>query len=244
MYFHSLLSLIILLIIVIVNIMENIEKDFKLFAKDKLNISSSLIDDINKSNVNTLTPVILEERKLQATAVDIYSRLLYDRVIYMGHEFTPETCNLIVAQLLYLNSLDTRDISLYINSPGGSVIDGLAVVDTMDFIESDVSTSCIGVAASMAAVLLSHGKKGKRFILPHGRVMIHQVSSANRGTYSDMKIEMEQTLRCRNDVYTILANNIGKTFEEVETLCDRNNWFIGKEAIDLGICDSLLIKKS
>lgn len=219
--------------------MGSIEKDFKLFAKDKLNLSSFTIDNIN----NTLTPVVLEERKLQATAVDIYSRLLFDRIIYMGHEFTPETCNLIIAQLLYLNSLDNRDINIYINSPGGSVLDGLAIIDTMDFIDSNVSTSCIGMAASMGAVLLSHGEKGKRFILPHSRVMIHQVSSANRGTYSDMKIEMEQTLRCRNDVYSILAKNMGKTFEEVEQLCDRNNWFIGQEAIDLGICDSLLIKK-
>ena len=134
--------------------MGSIEKDFKLFAKDKLNLSSFTIDNIN----NTLTPVVLEERKLQATAVDIYSRLLFDRIIYMGHEFTPETCNLIIAQLLYLNSLDNRDINIYINSPGGSVLDGLAIIDTMDFIDSNVSTSCIGMAASMGAVLLSDRK--------------------------------------------------------------------------------------
>lgn len=225
--------------------MKKIENDFKLFAKDKLNLSSLLIDDINnKTNINTLTPVVLEERKLQATAVDIYSRLLFDRIIYMGHEFTPETCNLIVAQLLYLNSLDNRDINLYINSPGGSVLDGLAIIDTMDFIDSKVSTSCIAMAASMGAVLLAHGEQGKRIVLPHSRVMIHQVSSANRGTYSDMKIEMEQTLRCRNDVYTILAKDMNKSFEEVEQLCDRNNWFIGQEAVDIGLADKVLVKET
>ena len=215
--------------------------DFRLFAKDK-GVSMSVMDDIVKSTNNSLTPVVLEERKMNVVAMDVYSRMLYDRLIYFGHEFNQDTCNLLNAQLLYLSSLDERDINIYINSPGGSVVDGLSSVDVINFIPNSVSTTCIGMAASMGAVLLSCGEKGKRFVLPHGRVMIHQVSSGMRGTFSDMKIEMEQTERCRNDVYQLLANNIGKTFEEVEVLCDRNNWFIGQEAVDLGIVDKVLIK--
>ena len=215
--------------------------DFRKFAKDK-GVSMSVFDDIVKDVNNSLTPVVLEERKMNVVAMDVYSRMLYDRIIYFGHEFNQDTCNLLNAQLLYLSSLDERDINVYINSPGGSVVDGLSSIDVMNFIPNNVSTTCIGMAASMGAVLLSCGEKGKRFVLPHSRVMIHQVSSGMRGTYSDIKIEMEQTERCRNDVYRLLADNMGKTFEEVEMLCDRNNWFIGQEAVDLGIVDNVLTK--
>ena len=215
--------------------------DFRKFAKDK-GVSMSVFDDIVKDVNNSLTPVVLEERKMNVVAMDVYSRMLYDRIIYFGHEFNQDTCNLLNAQLLYLSSLDERDINIYINSQGGSVVDGLSSIDVMNFIPNNVSTTCIGMAASMGAVLLSCGEKGKRFVLPHSRVMIHQVSSGMRGTFSDMKIEMEQTERCRNDVYKLLADNIGKTFEEVEVLCDRNNWFIGQEAVDLGIVDKVLTK--
>ena len=215
--------------------------DFRKFAKDK-GVSMSVFDDIVKDANNSLTPVVLEERKMNVVAMDVYSRMLYDRIIYFGHEFNQDTCNLLNAQLLYLSSLDERDINVYINSPGGSVVDGLSSIDVMNFIPNNVSTTCIGMAASMGAVLLSCGEKGKRFVLPHSRVMIHQVSSGMRGTYSDIKIEMEQTERCRNDVYRLLADNMGKTFEEVEMLCDRNNWFIGQEAVELGIVDKVLTK--
>lgn len=215
--------------------------DFRKFAKDK-GVSMSVFDDIVKDVNNSLTPVVLEERKMNVVAMDVYSRMLYDRIIYFGHEFNQDTCNLLNAQLLYLSSLDERDINIYINSQGGSVVDGLSSIDVMNFIPNNVSTTCIGMAASMGAVLLSCGEKGKRFVLPHSRVMIHQVSSGMRGTFSDMKIEMEQTERCRNDVYKLLADNMGKTFEEVEVLCDRNNWFIGQEAVDLGIVDKVLTK--
>lgn len=180
---------------------------------------------------------------MNVASLDIYSRLLYDRQIFFGHEFTPETCNLLIAQLLYLDSIDNRGITININSPGGSVIDGLAVLDTMKFINSDVSTLCMGMAASMGSLLLSSGTKGKRFILPHGRVMIHQVSSGMRGTLKDMEIEFEQTQRCKKDVYEILARNMGKSFEEVEQLCDRNNWFIGQEALEIGLVDKIIEKK-
>lgn len=213
--------------------------DFKKYATS-IGIDSMVLDDIVKKTNNALTPVVLEERKMNVVGMDIYSRLLYDRILYFGDEFNQETCNLAIAQLLYLNSIDNRDINIYINSGGGSVIDGLGVIDTINFIESNVSTTCVGMAASMGAVLLSCGAKEKRFVLPHSRVMIHQVSSGMRGTVSDMKIEFEQAERCKIDIYNILAQNMNKSFDEVEKLCDRNNWFIGQEAVDLGIADKVL----
>jgi ATP-dependent Clp protease protease subunit len=221
--------------------MSEIIKDFSLFARDK-GVSSLVLDDVIKHTESSYTPVVLEERKLNVSTLDIYSRLLYDRILYFGHEFNQETCNLAIAQLLYLDSIGEQNINIYVNSGGGEVLSGLGLIDTMNLIKSPVSTTCVGMAASMGAVLLSCGEKGKRFVLPHSRVMIHQVSSGMRGTYSDMKIELEQTERCRNDLYNILATNLGKSFEEIEQLCDRDNWFIGQEAIDLGIADQLLVK--
>ncbi|MDD7756327.1 MAG: ATP-dependent Clp protease proteolytic subunit [Clostridiales bacterium] len=215
----------------------NLEKDFNLFAKSK-GISSSTLLRVN----NSALPYVLEERRLNVQALDIYSRLLYDRIIYMGEEFTPESCNLIVTQLLYLNNLSNDPIDIYINSSGGSVIDGLSIIDTINLIKSPVNTICTGLAASMGAVLLSCGKKGSRAVLPHSRVMIHQVSSGMWGTFSDLEIELKQTERCKQDIYKILAENLNKPYEEIEKLCDRNNWFIGQEAVDLGIVDKVLCK--
>jgi len=222
--------------------MENITKDFRHFAIDKMGVSPSVIDDKIKKQNNILTPYILEERQLNVATFDVFSRLMYDRIVYFTGVVNDDTCNTAVAQLLYLASVDERDINMYINSPGGSVVDGLGLVDTMNYINCDVSTLCIGMAASMGSVLLSNGAKGKRFVLPHSRVMIHQVSSSQSGTLADLEIEIEQTRRCKNDVYKILADNTGKTFEEMEALCDRNNWFIGQEAVDLGIADKVLTK--
>ena len=215
----------------------NLEKDFNLFAKSK-GISSSTLHRVS----NSALPYVLEERRLNVQALDIYSRLLYDSIIYMGEEFTPESCNLIVTQLLYLNNLSNDPIDIYINSSGGSVIDGLSIIDTINLIKSPVNTICTGLAASMGAVLLSCGKKGSRAVLPHSRVMIHQVSSGMWGTFSDLEIELKQTERCKQDIYKILAENLNKPYEEIEKLCDRNNWFIGQEAVDLGIVDKVLCK--
>lgn len=221
--------------------MENITKDFRHFAIDKVGMSPSVIDDkIGKVN-NHLTPYILEERQLNVATFDVFSRLMYDRIIYFTGVVNSDTCDTAIAQLLYLSSVDERDINMYINSPGGSVVDGLGLVDTMNYINCDISTTCIGMAASMGSVLLSNGAKGKRFVLPHSRVMIHQVSSSQSGTLADLEIELEQTRRCKNDVYKILADNTRRSFEEMEKLCDRNNWFIGQEAVDLGIVDKVLI---
>lgn len=217
-------------------------EDFKKFSTTICNVKPTVFDDVVKKTENMLTPYILEERKLNVTQMDVFSRLLFDRIIYFNGEVDEDSCNTVVAQLLYLSSVDNRDISLYINSPGGSVVDGLGVIDTMNFIPCDVMTTCIGMAASMGAVLLSNGAKGKRFVLPHSRVMIHSVWGGFRGHTADMKIEMEQTLRYQEDVYKILSENTGHSFEEIEKLCDRDKWFIGQEAVELGIADTLLIK--
>ena len=221
--------------------MENITKDFRHFAIDKVGVSPSVVDDKIKKASAHLTPYILEERQLNVATFDVFSRLMYDRIIYFTGVVNSDTCDTAIAQLLYLSSVDERDINMYINSPGGSVVDGLGLVDTMNYINCDISTTCIGMAASMGSVLLSNGAKGKRFVLPHSRVMIHQVSSSQSGTLADLEIELEQTRRCKNDVYKILADNTGRSFEEMEKLCDRNNWFIGQEAVDLGIVDKVLI---
>ena len=197
----------------------------------------------SKYNPYNSVPFIIEERRNPAQTIDIYSRLVEDRIIYMGEEFDNDSCNRIVAQLLYLDSLNHNPIRIYINSPGGSVIDGLAIIDTINFIKSPVYTICVGLAASMGAVLLSCGEKGHRTVLPHSRVMIHQVSGFAGGSLADMKIDLEQTKRCEQDIYHILANNLDKPYDEIVTLCDRNNWFIGQEAIDLGIADKVLSKE-
>ena len=197
----------------------------------------------SKYNPHNSVPFIIEERRNPAQTIDIYSRLVEDRIIYMGEEFDNDSCNRIVAQLLYLDSLNHNPIRIYINSPGGDVIDGLAIIDTINFIKSPVYTICVGLAASMGAVLLSCGEKGHRTVLPHSRVMIHQVSGFAGGSLADMKIDLEQTKRCEQDIYHILANNLDKSYDEIVALCDRNNWFIGQEAIDLGIADKVLSKE-
>jgi ATP-dependent Clp protease protease subunit len=217
----------------------SLREDFRKFAISN-GVKATVLDDQIRKTSNMMTPYILEERQLNVATFDVFSRLMYDRIIYFTGVVNEDTCNTAVAQLLYLSSVDERDINMYINSPGGSVVDGLGLVDTMNYIPCDIATTCIGMAASMGSVLLSNGAKGKRFVLPHSRVMIHQVSSSQSGTLADLEIEIEQTRRCKNDVYKILADNSGHTFEEMEKLCDRNNWFIGQEAVDLGIVDKVL----
>lgn len=211
-------------------------EDFKHFAKDKVNVKSSVIDSVY--------PTIIEERDsaMRVSEMNVFSRLIQDRILFLSGQVDAQTMDIMIAQLLYLNSVDNRDVSIYINSPGGDVVSGLSLIDTINYIESDVSTVCLGMAASMGAVILSCGAKGKRFILPHSRVMVHSVSSGFQGHTADIKIEMEQTIRCQNDIYHILSENCGKSFEEIEHLCDRDKWYIGQEAVeDLGIADKVLI---
>lgn len=217
-------------------------EDFRHFAVDKTNAKASVLDEQFK---NMVYPTVIEERDsaMRVSEINVFSRLIQDRILFLSGEVDSLSMDTLIAQLLYLNSVDNRDISLYINSGGGSVVAGLSLIDTMNYIESDIATTCMGMAASMGAVLLSNGTKGKRFVLPHSRVMVHSVSSGFQGHTADIKIEMEQTIRCQNDIYHILSENCGKSFEEIEQLCDRDKWYIGKEAVeDLGIADKVLIK--
>ena len=216
--------------------MVNIEKDLRNFCRSK-GVDMSVYDGFINSY---LEPYVIEERNMPITSISVYSRLLMDRIVFLNTNIESTMANILTAQLLWLDQQSDKPINMYINSPGGSVIDGLQLIDTMNFINAPISTTCLGMAASMGAVILSCGEKGKRFVLPHSRVMIHQVSSGMSGTFSDMKIEFEQTERCKKDIYNILAKNIGKSYEEIEILCDRNNWFIGQEAVDLGIADEVV----
>jgi ATP-dependent Clp protease protease subunit len=220
--------------------------DFRKYALDR-GVSRAALDDMfhRSENVSNIYPGVIEERaaSMRAVEMNVFSRLMYDRIIYFSGEVNSDNCDIMIAQLLYLASADDeRDIIMYINSPGGDVVAGLGVIDTMDFITPNVRTTCIGMCASMGAVLLSNGQKGKRSILKHGRVMIHSVSSAFKGHTADVRIVMEQSERCQKDLYEILAKNTGKTYEEINTLCDRDNWFIGQEAVELGIVDKVLEK--
>ena len=191
-----------------------------------------------------LVPTVIEQTGHGERAYDIYSRLLNDRIIFLSDEINDVTASLTVAQLLFLEAQDPdRDISLYINSPGGSISAGLAIYDTMNYIKCDVSTICIGMAASMGAFLLSSGTKGKRFVLPHSEVMIHQPLGGARGQASDIRIQAEQIMRTKATLNRILAENTGKTIEEIERDTDRDNYMTAEEALAYGLVDKILTKR-
>ena len=202
-------------------------------------ISSMNLDSFTKANY--VNPMILEERQMNVTSIDIYSRMLMDRILFLNTNVESMMANILTAQLLWLDQQSDKPINMYINSPGGSVIDGLQLIDTMNFINAPISTTCLGMAASMGAVILSCGEKGKRFVLPHSRVMIHQASGGFNGKSEDAKTSYEQLLRCQKDIYEILSKNIGLDYKEIEALCSNTDkWFIGQEAIDLGIVDKIV----
>lgn len=187
-----------------------------------------------------LVPMVVDRTENGERSFDIYSRLLEDRVVFLSGEITDDVANLVVAQLIYLESKDpTKDISLYINSPGGSVTAGLAIYDTMNYIRCDVSTICIGMAASMGAFLLSSGTKGKRFALPNSEIMIHQVLGGSKGQASDVEIQTRQLLKLKNKLNTILAQNSGRDVAEVEKDTDRDNYLSAEEAKAYGIVDEV-----
>lgn len=216
--------------------------DFEKFAISK-GISTNKLNGYK--NFNMINPLILEERQLNVTAIDIYSRLMYDKIIFLGTPIDSDVANIINAQLLYLNSITDadEDIKLFINSPGGECNSGLAVYDCLNFITPDVSTYCMGMAASMASILISSGTKGKRFALPNSRIMIHQVSTyTGRITTSDLKIEYDEAKTIQNVLYNILSNNTGKSFEEIEADADRDKWFSANEALSYGLIDEIITK--
>ena len=218
--------------------------DFRKFATRHLGMNGMMIDDVMKLQQQYLNPYILEERQLNVTQMDVFSRLMMDRIIFLGTEIDDYTANTLQAQLLYLDSSDPgKDISIYINSPGGSVTAGLGIYDTMQFISSDVATICTGMAASMAAVLLVSGTEGKRSALTHSRVMIHQPLGGVQGQASDIEIEAKEIQKFKKELYTIISNHSHQTFEKVWNDSDRNYWMNAEEAKDYGMIDAVLTKK-
>lgn len=192
----------------------------------------------------SLVPYVIEQTSRGERSYDIYSRLLKDRIIFLGEEVTDITASLIVAQLLFLEAEDPgKDINLYINSPGGSVTAGMAIYDTMNYIKCDVSTTCIGMAASMGAFLLAGGKKGKRFALPNSEVMIHQPSGGARGQATEIRIAAENILKTRKKLNEILAENTGKPLEVIEVDTERDHYMSAKEALEYGIIDSVVANR-
>ena len=191
-----------------------------------------------------LIPTVIEKTQNGERAYDIYSRLLKDRIIFLGSGVNDQIANAIIAQLLFLDSQDSKkDIYLYINSPGGSVSAGLAIVDTMNYIKSPVATVCVGMAASMGAVLLSAGEKGKRYILPHARVMIHQPLGGVQGQSKDIEITAKEIVKVRETLYRMLAENTGQPYEKVDKDSDRDYWMHAEEAVEYGIIDQIMSNK-
>ena len=222
----------------------NLRSDFRKYATGHLGMNGMALDDVMRTQAQYLNPYILEERQLNVTQMDVFSRLMMDRIIFLGTEINDYTANTIQAQLLYLDSTDPgKDISIYINSPGGSVTAGLGIYDTMQFISSDVATICTGMAASMGAVLLVAGQEGKRSALPHSRVMIHQPLGGVQGQASDIEIEAKEIQKFKKELYTIISNHSHTPYEKVWTDSDRNYWMTAEEAKEYGMSDAVLVKK-
>ncbi|MBD5296270.1 MAG: ATP-dependent Clp endopeptidase proteolytic subunit ClpP [Bacteroides sp.] len=229
------------------------QNDFRNFAVNHLGVNSNTLDSyvkyvdasagaVSMPQADYLNPYILEERQLNVTQMDVFSRLMMDRIIFLGTQVTDQSANIIQAQMLYLDSVDPdKDISLYINSPGGSVYAGLGIYDTMQYVNSDVSTICTGMAASMAAVLLVAGEKGKRFALPHSRVMIHQPLGGIQGQASDIEITAREILKLKDELYRIISDHSGMPFDKVAADSDRDYWMIASEAKEYGMIDKILV---
>ncbi len=217
-------------------------KEFKNFAVKDQGINSLYLEPLLQSMYPVgMTPNIIEERQLNAIAMDVFSRLMMDRIIFLGTPVTDQVANIIQAQLLFLASADSsKDIQIYINSPGGSVYAGLGIYDTMQFIKPDVATICTGMAASMAAVLLCAGEKGKRSGLKHSRVMIHQPMSGAQGQASDIEIAAKEVLKLRDELYEIIAAHSGQKFDKIHEDSDRDFWMKAQEALDYGMIDEIL----
>jgi ATP-dependent Clp protease protease subunit len=221
------------------------KNEFRKYAIKHHRIGSQHVDGylarVNQQVPTSMTPYIIEERQLNVAQMDVFSRLMMDRIIFLGDPVGDQVANIIQAQLLFLQSTDPkRDIQIYINSPGGSVYAGLGIYDTMQYISPDVATICTGIAASMAAVLLCAGAKGKRAALPHSRVMIHQPSGGAQGVASDMEINLREMLKLKNELYEIIANHSGKSFEWVEKSSDRDYWMTASQAVENGMVDEVL----
>ncbi len=223
----------------------DIKKDFRDFSVKHLGNSGLATDQyMGTFSPTNLTPYIMEERRLNVAQMDVFSRLMMDRIIFLGTGIDDQVANIVTAQLLFLESSDpSKDIQIYINSPGGSVYAGLGIYDTMQIIKPDVATICTGMAASMGAVLLVAGEKGKRSALKHSRVMIHQPSGGAHGVASDMEINLREMLKLKKELYEILAQHSGQTYEWVEKASDRDYWMTSTEAKEMGMVDEVLERK-
>ena len=218
--------------------------DFRKFAVHHLGMNGLALDQYTSQVSDSyISPTIIEERKLNVAQMDVFSRLMMDRIIFLGTQVDDYTANVIQAQLLYLDSSEPgKDVSIYINSPGGSVYAGLGIYDTMQYIQSDVSTICTGMAASMAAVLLVAGAKDKRFALKHSRVMIHQPMGGIQGQASDIEITSREILKLKKELYTIISEHSGQPYDKVYQDSDRDYWMTAQEDVDYGMIDRVLEK--
>ncbi|NPA37846.1 MAG: ATP-dependent Clp endopeptidase proteolytic subunit ClpP [Chlorobi bacterium] len=218
-------------------------KDFKKYATKHLGINSIVLDQYTSIVNSYISPTIIEERQLNVAQMDVFSRLMMDRIIFLGLAIDDYVANIIQAQLLYLESADpTKDISIYLNSPGGSVYAGLGIYDTMQYITPDIATICTGMAASMGAILLCAGTKGKRSALKHSRIMIHQPMGGAQGQASDIEITAREILKLRKELYTIIADHTGNTYKKVEKDSDRDFWMTAEEAKNYGMIDEVLVR--
>ena len=216
------------------------KSEFQKYATKHLGMNSLALEQYMAQN-SYISPSILEERQLNVTQMDVFSRLMMDRIIFLGTPIDDYVANVIQAQLLFLDTSDPgKDISIYLNSPGGSVHAGLGIYDTMQYIGSDVATICTGMAASMAAVLLVAGEKGKRSALPHSRVMIHQPMGGMQGQASDMEINYKQIMLLRDELYQIISDHSGQSFEKIMKDSDRDYWMTSSEALEYGMIDQVL----
>jgi ATP-dependent Clp protease protease subunit len=217
--------------------------DFRKYARSDRNISSLNLARYASVTSNYISPTIIEERQLNVASMDVFSRLMMDRIIFLGLPIDDYVANIIQAQLLYLDSTDPgKDIQLYFNSPGGSVYAGLGIYDTMQYISADIATICTGMAASMGAILLIAGTKGKRSALKHSRIMIHQPMGGAEGNASDIEITAREILKLKKELYEIIAFHSGNPIEKVEKDADRDYWMTSQEAIDYGMIDEILQK--
>lgn len=223
--------------------MHNIGDDFRNYAVNHMGMSGLTVDDYVKHNVTNMTPNIIEERPMRFAAIDVFSRLIMDRIIFVGTGIDDRVANVVVAQLLFLESVDAKkDVLMYINSPGGSVYAGLGMYDTMQYIRPDVATICTSLAASMGSVLLAGGAAGKRTALPHARVMIHQPSGGMQGQSSDMEITVRQIVELRKELYEIYVKHTGKTYEDIDRDSNRDYWMKAEEAKEYGLIDEVLTR--
>jgi ATP-dependent Clp protease protease subunit len=223
----------------------NTGKEFEKYAVKHRGISSNTLDGYIKHNVTNLTPNIIEERPMNVAVMDVYSRVMMDRIIFLGYPVNDEVANIITAQLLFLESTDrSRDVQLYINSPGGGVYAGLGLYDTMQFVNPDIATICTGMAASMSAVLMAAGAHGKRSALKHSRIMMHQPSAGAMGQASDVEITVNEVRKIKQELYEILSNHTGQSVEKIATDSNRDYWMTADEAKEYGLIDEVLITNS